>query len=328
MEVIPGIHKLKLQLPFREYVNVYIIYGKEGLTLVDTGFETPDSISTLERELAELKLGLKDISRVIITHSHLDHSGMAERLKQLSQAKLALHELEIAGLDAVVKIPHEEAVHFIGSLGAPEDIEMKLVEIYSFFKNSITSNLTKPEIVLRGGEIISIGSFDFEVLWTPGHSPGHICLYEPSEKIMLSGDHILPITTPIIGSYPWLSWDPLADYINSLEAMKELGVSLVLPGHEHVFENFRERIEELIQHHEMRKANILEILENKSKSAYEVATEITWMPQFGGVRWQNLNLMDRWMGILETLAHLKTLKAEGKISEKIRNGVGFYTTSA
>ena len=320
MEVVPGVHQLKLWVPLRGHVNVYLIQGKNGFTLVDTGFETKDALTTIEKELGEHELNFKDISQVVVTHSHIDHCGLVRKLKQLSGAKLALHELEKMSLDTP-----QEVERFVRDAGVPEDFAQELTEGYSYFKKYLDLDLSLPEIVLRGGEVISTGVFDFRVIWTPGHSPGHICLYEPEKKILLAGDHILPITTPIIGFHHRVLENPLADYINSLEAMKKLEVSLVLPGHEHPFENFQERIGELLQHHARRKAEILEILGGKPKSAYEVATEITWMPHLGGVGWQSLDLMDKWLAMLETLAHLEALMIDEKVRKETRNEIGFYS---
>lgn len=325
MEVVPGVYQLKSQLfPGRD-VNSYLIRGKNGLTLIDTGFETQEALAALERELGELKLSLENISQIIITHAHPDHCGLVSELKRRTKAKVAMHELEAVSLDLQSKITRREIEHLSRRAGIPEDIAPEFIEAL-FLSKKISPNLPPPEIVLHGGEIISTGYFDFEVLWTPGHSPGHVCLYESRKKILLAGDHILPITTPIISFYPpGLSKNPLADYINSLKAMKNLKISLVLPGHEHIFENFWERIEELLNHHEIRKASILEILLDEPKSAYEIATRITWAPQFGGVEWRDLNFVDKFFAISETLAHLEALKIDGKIREKIQDQIDFYT---
>ena len=133
-----------------------------------------------------------------------------------------------------------------------------------------------PDVTLHGGETIATGRFTFQVLWTPGHSPGHICLYEPEKKVLISGDHILPTITPNVGQHPQSGENPLDKYLNSLKDLKQLDVGLILPGHEKPFTGLKARIDELIQHHKQRSLEILAALNGEAKTAYQVVREMTW----------------------------------------------------
>jgi glyoxylase-like metal-dependent hydrolase (beta-lactamase superfamily II) len=323
MEIMPGIYQLQLPLPDNTswHVNVYLIQGDRGWLLVDTGWDSPEAFAALERQLGELGLSFEDIAQIVITHVHPDHYGLAGKLKQLSKAELALHYRE----KGLIEIWHIKASQFIQEMscslhsnGMPEEGLPKYQAIPGF------GTPTFPEVTLSDGDVISSGSFHFEVLWTPGHSPGHICLYERGRRILISGDHILPITTSHIGLYPLWGDSPLDDYLRSLAGMKGLDVDLILPGHEHVFQGLRQRIEELLQHHQERKEAILERIKESPKSAYRIAGEIPWVPEIGGVPFQDLTKDDRRLAMMETLSHLESLWGEGKVGKITTEGIILY----
>jgi glyoxylase-like metal-dependent hydrolase (beta-lactamase superfamily II) len=189
-----------------------------------------------------------------------------------------------------------------------------------------SGDIGDPDIFLSGGERINTGHFDFEIVWTPGHSPGHICLYERQQKVLISGDHILAEITPEIGFSPFStnSSNPLGDYIDSLKDLRGLDVEHVLPSHGDCFTHFQRRIDELIQHHENRKETILQVLGKKPATAYVIASQLPWMPQKGGIPWTELDHLNRRMALMETLAHLKILEKEKKVDTNYRDGREFY----
>ena len=328
-EVTPGIYQLKIPMPQKDvllgYVNVYLVKGNNGCLLIDTGWSTDEAFDSLKSQLAELGLGIKDISQLVCTHFHPDHYGLAGKLKQVAGTKIALHDQEIDLIDP--RYMHmdtllERVARWLHINGVPEntlsELKMASVDIARFVAP------TTPDITLYGGETISAGSFSFQVLWTPGHSPGHICLYEPDRKILVSGDHILPTITPNIGIHPQSTGNPLGDYINSLNAVKPLDVNLVLPGHENPFTGLQSRIEELFRHHEERCSNIMERIETEPKTAYQIATEITWLSDIGGVSWHDLATLDKRLAVLETIAHLEFMKFGGKIKKFARDDIMYF----
>jgi glyoxylase-like metal-dependent hydrolase (beta-lactamase superfamily II) len=160
-----------------------------------------------------------------------------------------------------------------------------------------------PDVMLEDGDIISNDSFEFKVLWTPGHSPGHICLYEKEKKFILTGDHVLYETTPHVGYNPLSGDNPLGDYISSLKKLQSLKVNYVLPGHGPLFNALGLRIE---------------------KTAYEIAQRIPWMTDRGGIAFRDLPVWDKRMAVTETLAHLKLLTEEGGVSNVAMDGASLY----
>lgn len=326
-EVTPGIHRLQLPMPVAslEYINAYLVQGDNGYLLVDTGWNTSQAFDSLEKQLAEIGIDIQDISRIILTHIHPDHYGLVGKLKQLSQAEIILHYLEksliesrYVNMDALL----QQMGQLLRANGVPpaevSELQTASAEMLKFVAP------IQPDITLHGGETISTGIFTFQVLWTPGHSPGHICLYEPTKKVLLSGDHILPAISPNIGLHPQSSDNPLGDYINSLNEIKRLDVNLVLPGHESPFTALTKRIEELIQHHEQRNSKILAMLKVKPKTAYQIVAEMTWLSDTNGVGWQNLPAFHRRLAISETMAHLESMRFSGKINKFFSNGTIYY----
>ncbi|HJX70288.1 MAG TPA: MBL fold metallo-hydrolase [Dehalococcoidia bacterium] len=332
MEVIPGIHQLRLPVPTPNSqltdINVYLIRGEDGWLLVDTGWNTTRAFNTLEKQLKEIGIGFENISQILITHLHVDHYGLSGRLKELSKAKVSLHRVEEALIDSrYINMDNllAEIARWLRLHGVPEE------ELPHLQKASLGARKfalpTPADITLKGGEKIPIGSFNFEVLWTPGHSPGHICLYEPARRLLLSGDHILPTIFPNVGLHPQSGDNPLGDYLHSLKAIEQLEVELVLPAHEHVFTNLRQRIQELYRHQEERREAILEVLQEGAKTAYEISLRIPWLINGVWVSFKELLPLDKRLAVMSTLAHLEPLRAEGKAEKTLREGIAFYNAS-
>jgi glyoxylase-like metal-dependent hydrolase (beta-lactamase superfamily II) len=183
---------------------------------------------------------------------------------------------------------------------------------------------TPPDVTFHDHETVSTGVFDLQVVWTPGHSPGHICLYQPTQKILFSGDHILPIITPNISLRPQSSPNPLGEFIQSLRKVEQLDVKLVLPAHEQIFTDLPKRVEEIIDHHEHRSGEIMATMRTGPKTAYEISKEVTWMPELGGVPFMELALWDRRSAVSETLAHLESMRADGKLETVQKNSIIYY----
>ena len=330
MEIVPGIHQLKLPIPVPSAqltdVNAYLIEGEQGCILVDTGWNTRQTFAALEKQLTEIGVGFEDISQIIITHFHPDHYGLAGKLKELSGAKIALHQVErdfirsrYISMDSLLA----ETADLLRLHGVPDE-ELPRLQKASLEVVKYVSPIS-PEISLHGGERIPHGSFNFEVVWTPGHSPGHVCLYEPEQKVLLSGDHLLPTIFPNVGLHPQSGENPLGDYLHSLQVVEQLEVDLVLPAHEHVFTGLKQRIKELYRHHEERKAAIISVLREGAKTAYEVSFRIPWIINGVTMSFEELPALDKRLAVMSALAHLKPLCDEGQVERSSRDGTVVYS---
>ncbi|MFC2014948.1 MBL fold metallo-hydrolase, partial [Chloroflexota bacterium] len=284
------------------------------------------SFDALQKELAEVGVAFTDINRIIATHGHGDHYGLSGRIKKLSKAKIIAHHLVRDSIKSMSKQRQErgrQMSEWLQLNGVPPFDESELRGRNPGKRPRFPRPAT-PDILLKGGETIVIGSFNLDVLWTPGHDPGQICLYEPTQKVLFSGDHVLPVTTPHVSVQNESNHNPLGDFLNSLNAVKELEADLVLPGHEDTFTNLQVRVVGLIRHHHQRDAEILEALEVEPKTAYQISYGITWMPTQGGIKFPDLTSWHQRMAVSETLAHLKAMDIKGEITKDTRDGVVYY----
>jgi glyoxylase-like metal-dependent hydrolase (beta-lactamase superfamily II) len=326
-EVAPGIHWFQLPITMEQsnlnYINVYLIEGSKGYLLVDSGWNTDESFIALKKGMTKIGADVKDISQILITHVHPDHYGMAGRIKKLSGAAIAMHHIEKDFIRPRY-IDMEELLHLTDRMlvanGVPEAEMVSLRDATVGLERYIVPTL--PDRVLHDGETIATGKFTFRVIWTPGHSSGHICLYEPDKKVLLSGDHILPKITPNIGVHPQSIENPLGRYLKSLQEIRQLDVVLTLPGHDKPFTNLKLRIDEIIHHHEVRNREILGAIGLKRRTAYAIAKEITWGDNSG---WRDLPDFHKRMAIFETLAHLEMMAADNLLIKLPVKGITSYS---
>ena len=325
-EIIPGVYQLQIPIPNNPlgYTNAYLVQGDSECLLIDPGINTDGAFDSLKSGLSEIGIGIEGITQIIATHAHGDHYGLSGRVKQISQAKILLHDADknfvnlwALNMDELIR----ETEQWLCSNGVPAN---ELPPPWIGPAGTRRIEPISPDIILHGGETVSSGVFNFQVLWTPGHSPGHVCLYEPTHKIFFSGDHILPVITPNVSIRSQSDVNPLGDFIKSLNSVKQLDVNLVLPAHEHIFTNLRARVEEIIHHHQQRNLEILEAIKVEPKTAYQISHEITWMPELGGVSFQDLALWDKRMATTETLAHLEAMRVDGRVDKFTRDSIIYY----
>jgi glyoxylase-like metal-dependent hydrolase (beta-lactamase superfamily II) len=329
MEILPGIHQLKLPFPLQLdqlAVNAYLIQGDKGWMLVDTGWNTNQAFSAMERQLREIGLGFENIALILITHFHPDHYGLAGRLVQASNAKVALHHIEKDFIDSRYMNMNgllDQTAGILRTNGVPEKDLPRLQKASLGVRQYVSP--VSPEVVLQGGEVINQGPFQFEVVWTPGHSPGHVCLLERSRKVLISGDHVLPATFPNVGLHSQSGPDPLPNYLRSLRAMEGLDVDLVLPAHEHVFSGLKPRVQEILHHHDERKKAIVTALSEGPQTAYEVSLKIPWIVNGITMSFSQLQALDRRLAVMSAMAHLEPLHSEGTAEKTKRDGVIVYS---
>lgn len=325
MEIIPGIHQIKVPIADNPlgFLNCYLVQGNNGWLMVDTGWYTQDAFNTLEAGLKDMGLGFTDIETIVVTHVHADHYGLAGRIKQVSPAtRLATHRWEGDLIESrYLKFAElRDKMGVVLALHGVPPIDLSALQSASMpvLENVIVA---MPDQSLYGGEVLSTGIFNLEVLWTPGHSPGHICLWEAEHKILFSGDHILPVITPNISYHVQSGDSPLSDFIGALNKLRNLPASLVLPAHEHIFTNLRERIEEIKEHHEQRKEEIRSAIRQEPQHAYFISSQITWnvpMP------WDQFDPRDQRIAVTETIAHLEYMRYEGTVERLLQDGIILY----
>ena len=331
-ELLPGVWRLPLPLADSplNHVNTYLVRADDGYLLVDCGWDTSDCLRALDGHLRALDIRFGDVRHLVVTHIHPDHYGLAGRLREIANADLSLHRLErlyIEGRYANADELLAEMREWLRLNGTPQ-------RELDHLNRASTSMLERvqiayPDQTLDGGEEIPCGRFTFRVVWTPGHSAGHICLYDPAHKVLLSGDHVLPRITPSIGLHVRAASNPLADYLDSLRLIGRLQAELVLPGHGDPFAGLPERVAELLAHHQQRLEEVLSLLPPEAEprpglTAFDLAREMRWSSRRA---WDELSSFERRLAVTEALAHVELLHARGQVSKRFAEGIVSYTRS-
>jgi glyoxylase-like metal-dependent hydrolase (beta-lactamase superfamily II) len=304
-------------------VHSYLVRGTDGHLLVDTGWDTEKCWRAFRDELDAMDVDVASIENVLVTHSHPDHMGLAERLRQRIDVTVLAHSYDTQPQTPLFTHLREHVPYLNDWLkynGVPaEQIkEMNDLERSSHPKPYISrleiDEWAGPETTFH------IDGNRWEVVWTPGHTPGHLCLFEPDSGILLSGDHVLPDETPNVSHRPDLPHSSLSSYIDSLERTTDFDVQLALPAHGGPVEDARGRIDEILNHHEHRLQETLDILADGPTTGWEAAHEINWsLGEFRGFVPGNQNL-----ALLEALAHLEHLKCTGDVRLGLDSGLMNY----
>jgi glyoxylase-like metal-dependent hydrolase (beta-lactamase superfamily II) len=320
-EVFPDFFQLKIPLPIPalKHLNAYLIRTEDQCVLIDTGMGSDETFRELSRQLAEIGVKPENLTEILVTHFHIDHVGLVPRLRKLSGAQLIVSAKTVEAVQLVMQT-HEsywkDLTNIYKEVGAPTElVEQMLKSTPGYLYQAVYEELAKPSRTLKDGAKISIGKYSFQAVWTPGHSPGHICLYEPKRRLLIAGDHLLPTITPHVTQ--WLQESSaLADYLDSLEKVRELDVDVVLPGHEELFKNHRKRINELQKHHRLRVMEILSEIQTQELTAHQIASRIHW--DVGYASWDQFPLFQKYLAVGETLAHLKFLDEQKRVKKSKR----------
>jgi glyoxylase-like metal-dependent hydrolase (beta-lactamase superfamily II) len=319
-EVIAGLYQLKVPIPNNPigYVLPYLIEMPGGYTLIDPGWNADESVQSLRNQLGELGIGFKDLKRVIATHIHPDHYGMAGRIREESGCEVLLHEREVGFIQSRYTNPGpllNQMGDWLAMHGIPNEERHELQ--YSSMPARRFVQETQPDHTLADGECLRIGKLEFRVIWTPGHTPGHICFHEEKQELILTGDHILPTISPNVSLHPQSDADPLGDYLRSMKKLRGLKTKKVLPAHEYSFDDLEARLDELEHHHELRLQEMIDAIKGGSHTAYEIARFVTWATG----KFDDFNPWMRRSAVGETLSHLRYLANENRVTTWEEDGV-------
>jgi glyoxylase-like metal-dependent hydrolase (beta-lactamase superfamily II) len=241
-EVAPGIFRLVLPLGIHgiSSVNAYLLKDTAGDTLVDCGIAVADEsnpadddgTSVLAAALAKCGSSFDRLQRLVVTHAHIDHYGLAGEVVARSDADLWMH-VETSRDMRKYEDPSGSVDRRTAML-ADHGLYGEVLEEASTGLRSwmpVMPSIGRPTTVLMGGERFEAGDRGWQVVPTPGHSPGHVCLWSVSDRLLCSGDHLLKNISPPVTYERGFERDPMGSYLMSLETVQQLAPALVLPGH-------------------------------------------------------------------------------------------------
>jgi glyoxylase-like metal-dependent hydrolase (beta-lactamase superfamily II) len=324
--ITPGVWSVPVPIPRNplRYVLCYVIEHASGFLLVDPGWDDPSSWQALTDGLEACAVPLDAVTAVLITHVHPDHHGLSGAVREKSGAWIGMHEREGATLAAwSTPARHPALSAYLRWCGAPREHNRRLTTS-EVSRNSGTGRMARADRYLAHGDLVAAPGLRLRVIWTPGHSPGHLCFHDETRGLLLTGDHVLPRITPNISAYD-LESEPLDEYLRSLATLDEIEPTEVLPAHEYRFSGLGSRLAVLRDHHAERLDEVLEVLRANStpQSAWQVATQVSWSR-----RWDDLSAVQHQAALGEVVAHLRHLSSQRLAACAVVDGVGHWRTFA
>jgi len=291
-------------------VNCYVLEDEGRLLLIDTGYAVDEGRAALQAMLQRIGHGVDRLDRILVTHLHADHCGLAAWLQGKAGATVAMHPADAARLRDryVQQAPVRAATAaWLDEVGAPEagrDLAQRQVTRWS----QQFDDLGQVEAI-EDGQVVEHGSFRLEAIHTPGHTPGHLCFFEKRTRTMFTGDTVLPRITYSPTYRPFPSTDPIAQYRSSLARLARYPTQLALPGHQDPFKGLGARIADLDRHHRRRSDHVRAAALAGGPTAWEIASELPRSRPWSAVR-----PAGQLSAVGEVYAYLIALQRVGAVS--------------
>lgn len=321
-ELAPGVYWLRMPLPFElNHINLYLLEDSDGWFIIDTGLGG-SATRNHWRRIFETQLNGKPVKGVIVTHMHPDHMGQAGYLTEHWRVPLYMSRGEYFAARALSSPPTdasqwpvEEYYRRSGLDHASLDATLNNERGFA----SVVEPITRAYQRLQHGDELRINDQPWRVMIGRGHSPEHACLYNSAQKILLSGDQILPAITPNISVFATEpEANPLADYLDSLPQFKQLPEdTLVLPAHNRPFYGLHERVSYMREHHEQKLDSLLGACQTPT-SALELLPVLFK---------RELNDQQLMFALGECISHLNFLIARGDMERSLSTAGTYHYTA-
>lgn len=321
--VAPGIFWLRMPLPFSlDHINLWVLDDGDGWALVDTGLNAP-SCKAVWNDLLAGPLAAKPVKRVIVTHYHPDHLGMAGWLTHKTGSPLVMARTEylmarMLTLD-VADAPPSQAVAFYAHAGWPDEA-LDTFRHKGWGRFSLVVSRLPPSFErIADGDTLTIGARDWRIVIGRGHTPEHACLVADADGLMIAGDQVLPRITSNVSVYSTEpEADPLGDWLDSIEKLRGLDPDLyVLPAHNEPFRGLHVRLDQLAEDHH-RKLDALQGFLATPRTAFE-CFEVLFRRAVGSD--------EIMMATGETLAHLHYLERRGRARRERHAGRDIFSAN-
>lgn len=295
-------------------LNSYIIKGTERSLIIDTGFNVPEAEKSFFEGIEESGVDIRK-SDLFLTHLHADHTGLASKFQEKSGGKVYCSKTDSSFIDAMADGSYfntfTQSLKLFG-IDASEDFFHTHPAIKYCSKGHIDFTFSDE------GDLFEIADYSFKVVAVSGHTPGQLNLYDEQKRIYFSADHILDKITPNISFWGYEYGDILGVYMESLKKVYSLDIDLMLSSHRSIIADSKNRINELLDHHDKRLSEIIKLLEKDSDmNVYNVAKGMHW--DFRAKSFDDFPNAQKWFACSEAMAHLEHLRAVGKITS-MNNG--------
>ncbi len=312
----PHIDRVTLPIPTPlQHVHCYLVEGKHGFAIIDTGFYTHEIERVWANALAQKGIRFADIEQIVLTHAHPDHYGAAGWLQEQTGAPIYLLEQERDLIDrhAMRKDSWSDAlIAYFRPFGLPFTYEEE-VRAHEAFMLQLISPAPTQITWLREGDTFELMDVPFEVIWVPGHSPGQMMLYHEPQKVAFVGDHVLMGITPIVGVWSEDDLYALDNYLHALRKVAMLDLRVGLSGHREPIEAWQKRIGDILGHHEWRLKRILDVVQ-EPLTAWEIMLRVFRVRQPEQLLF----------ALAESIAHLEYLVQQGALQKKVQDGTYLF----
>lgn len=262
----------------------YALVGDDGVHLIDPGWDGPENLERIERALVVAGRSVSDIRTIVVTHHHPDHLGLAERVRSLVGARVVMSATERRVLATVTDPTARDPQAYRDTLerwGVPAGRREELVA--SFARPSLTGDV-EPDTLLDDGDVLDLAGRRLEVIATPGHTSGHICLADRDARLLFTGDHVLPRIYSGVGIGVLDGSEPMGDLLASLDRLAEFDDFTVLPGHEFRFTGLASRRAGIAAHHLRRTREVAALVAELGDSpVWTYASRLTWTSGWHGL---------------------------------------------
>jgi len=309
--VAAGLWSVRVPIPKSplRYVFAYVFETRCGPVVVDPGWNAEESYAVLVDALVEIGASVSALYGILVTHHHRDHSGLALRLASESGAYIGMHQADLEILRYPMWFADRIVAGELAADGVPADIEAQIhAASLERFPPVVPVRAARS---LRDGEMADLPGWHVRAIWTPGHTPGHLCFLVEGHDgpLLLTGDHVLPRITPNVGITSEKNRNPLRDYRASLLKVLSLAAdSQVLPAHEWPFADLPARIREIEEHHDARLAEVRALLTEGPLTTWQLANALTWKNP-----WTTLDPLGQRSALNETRAHVAFLRDRNEV---------------